>query len=55
MVRNDFYPAVTRGIISRSPIFDGMFLIQTVEEVFTQTQSAGFWLNVEVCAVPFID
>ncbi|CAO2835683.1 unnamed protein product [Amaranthus hypochondriacus] len=38
---------LTQGIVSRSPIFDGMFLIQTVEEVFTQTQSAGFWLNVE--------
>ncbi|XP_056697275.1 glycerophosphodiester phosphodiesterase GDPDL3 [Spinacia oleracea] len=38
---------LTQGIYTRSPAFDGAFPIQSVEEVFIQSEPAGFWLNVQ--------
>ncbi|XP_074318186.1 glycerophosphodiester phosphodiesterase GDPDL3-like [Silene latifolia] len=39
--------SLTQGIYSRPPTFDGIGVILTVEDVFTQTQPAGFWLNIQ--------
>ncbi|XP_057249809.1 glycerophosphodiester phosphodiesterase GDPDL3 isoform X2 [Beta vulgaris subsp. vulgaris] len=36
-----------QGIFTRNPVFDGMFPIQSVEDVFMQNEPAGFWLNVQ--------
>ncbi|XP_021759068.1 glycerophosphodiester phosphodiesterase GDPDL3-like [Chenopodium quinoa] len=38
---------LVQGIYSRSPAFNGMSTIQSVEDVFMQNEPAGFWLNVQ--------
>ncbi|CAO2833638.1 unnamed protein product [Amaranthus hypochondriacus] len=36
-----------QGIMARSPAFDGTLPIQSVEQVYTLIEPAGFWLNIE--------
>ncbi|KAK9689419.1 hypothetical protein RND81_09G058400 [Saponaria officinalis] len=39
--------SLTQGLYSRPEKFDRTLIVQTVDEVFTQNQPAGFWLNIE--------
>ncbi|KAL2924777.1 Glycerophosphodiester phosphodiesterase GDPDL1, partial [Bienertia sinuspersici] len=38
---------LTQGIFTRTPAFDNMFPIQSVEDIFMQNEKARFWLNVQ--------
>lgn len=42
---------VTQGIFSRTPNFDGNWIILTVQDVVKSVKPPGLWLNIQVNAL----